>query len=82
MYEICSKLTIETVEQRQSRLLTKFVIVNFIVIYCSGVSIVNFEQVHVRWDRCQMLESIETKVNNDVKLDNHLMLSGEKVIRT
>ena len=50
MCEICSKLTIKTLEQRQWRRSAVF-IVNFELIshYYSGASIVHLEEVNAGW---------------------------------
>ena len=50
MYEICSKLVIKTLEERQCRRSGVF-IVNFEQIrkHCDGISIVDIKQVNVSW---------------------------------
>ena len=49
LYEICSKLTIKTPEQRHWHRSGVFILNFEYFTHCSGVSIVDFEQVNVGW---------------------------------
>ena len=54
MSEICSKLTIKTPKQRQLRRSGVFVVNFEQILYCSAVSIADFQQVNAGWVRAQI----------------------------